>query len=220
MAKCVNIVVRIEVRVNCALTFLDYCMVGCLGLTILTVRSQLSFSAVEVDSMLIQVRFWAVNTLACASSVSVGIVETAEPGGADIRGEGPFANPEIVFYLSNIGNGASVVIAVSANIIVLAPPGEVLMSVHNNVLHVIVIEKIVPGACVRVESVMEDELEARLLISHHVSHIFVELLKHIEIRAPPWFVDWLDSIDGWVIAPFVEKTLDGVFGPVNVFLVH
>ena len=70
------------------------------------------------------------------------------------------------------------------------------------------------------EGVMEDELEVRCLISHHIPHIPVECLKDIEVGAPPWLVDWLDSVDGWVAAPSVKKTLNGVLGPIDVILVH
>ena len=63
---------------------------------------------------------------------------------------------------------------------------------------------------------MEDELDMRLLALDHGADILVERGKKINIRAPPWLVDRLDSIDSWVVAPSVKKTLNGVLGKVDV----
>ena len=56
------------------------------------------------------------------------------------------------------------------------------MSIHDNIFVVVIIKEIVPGVWVEVEGVVEDELDARLLILDHGSHVSVELLQNVDIR--------------------------------------
>ena len=144
--------------------------------------AQLLGSAVEIDSIILQVRVGALNTLARARGIRVGVIETAQPQSADIGGEGPFSNPDVVFDIVGVAHGAAILITVSANIVVLATPGEVSMGIHDNILMIIVQEEIVPQIAIKVESVVEDELETRLLFLHHLSHISVEALQYVKIR--------------------------------------
>ena len=66
---------------------------------------------------------------------------------------------------------------------------------------------------------MEDESQTWLLLSHEVTDITVELLEVILIRAPPWLVNGLNGRESGVVAPSVEKSVNGVNGPVVVLLV-
>jgi len=94
------------------------------------------------------------------------------------------------------------------------------MGVHNNILHIIIFEEIVPDISIEVEGVVEDEEEVWVRMSHHGSHSFVEFLESWEVRAPPWLVDWLKSIEGWMITPLLEESPDGINGPVHVVVVN
>ena len=165
------------------------------------------------------VGFGAGNALALAGSVCVSIVEAAEPVGADIGSERPLTDPDVVFDVLGMAHGATIFIAVGADVVVSTAPCEVLMGVHDNVLNVIVLEEIVPRVGIEVEGIVEDELQAGLLLAHHVTNISVEVLKDVQVGRPPWLVDGLNSIDCWVITPSVKETLNGVLGPVNVVVV-
>lgn len=66
---------------------------------------------------------------------------------------------------------------------------------------------------------MEDKLKARLLLLHHILHISVELLEIVNIRAPPWLIHGLDGIEGLMIAPLGEETLDGIDSEIVMILV-
>jgi len=157
--------------------------------------------------------------LTLTGGVSVGVVETSEPGGADVSGEGPFTNPDVVLDFLGVAHGATVLIAVSTDVAVRATPSEVLMSVHNNIPHVVVVEHVVPVVGVEVEGVMEDELQAGLLFFHHLSDLTVEVLEHVKIGAIPWLVDGFNGSQSGVGTPGIEETLDGVLSPVEVVLV-
>lgn len=175
--------------------------------------------AVEVSTILLQVGVGTLDALAIATGWGVGIVEASEPKGADIGGKRPFANPHIVLEVLSVADVAAVLVTVLTDVSVDAAPGEVLVCVHDDVLVVIVSKEVVPNVWIEVESVVEDELQAGLVLMDHGSHISVEGLQHVEVRAPPWFVDGLDGVESLVFAPGVEESLDGVLGKVNVVLV-
>ena len=56
------------------------------------------------------------------------------------------------------------------------------MRVHNNVLVVVIIEKLIPETCIKMESIMEDKLQPRLLILNHFADIPIELHQHVQVR--------------------------------------
>lgn len=97
-------------------------------------------------------------------------------------------------------------------------PSEVLVGVQDHILIVIIVKQVVPGFGAEMESVMEDKLEARLLLFHHCAHIFVKLLQHVKIRQKPGLIDRLDSVESLMVTPGVEQALDRVLGPINIFL--
>ena len=55
-------------------------------------------------------------------------------------------------------------------------PGNILMSIHDHVLDVVILKQIVPINKVEMESVMEDKLQAGLLLTHHISNLSIERL--------------------------------------------
>ena len=175
-----NLVVGIEVRVYGASAVLNGRVVA--GQSSGAERSKILSGAVKVDSVLVQVGVGALDALASASSVGVGIVEATKPESAHVGGEGPLTNPHVVLEVKCVADGTTVLVAVGADVFVLAAPGEVLVSVHHDVLMIIVVKEIVPGVWIEVEGVVEDELDARLLILDHGSHVSVELLQSVDIR--------------------------------------
>ena len=190
------------------------------GQSVGSVWSEHSSGSVEVSSSgLIKVSVWAVNPLAVEGVWGVVVIESSQPGGADISGKGPLSNPDGVLEVGHVGHKASISIAVASNVLVGSPPGEILMGVHDHILNIIVLEEIVPGVWIGSEGVVEDELQSWLLLSHHVSDISVEGLEVVNIGAPPWLVDWLNGVECWVVTPSVEESLDGVNSPVVVVLV-
>jgi len=80
-------------------------------------------------------------------------------------------------------------------------PSEVLMGIHDNVCHVAIVKHIVPKAGVKPEGVVEDKLQARLLLFHQSAYVDVELLKNVNIGIPPGLIDWLDSGQSGMGAP-------------------
>ena len=175
-----DLVVGIEVGVDGASAVLNGRVVA--GQSSGAERSKILSGAVKVDSVLVQVGVGALDALASASSVGVGIVEATKPESAHVGGEGPLTNPHVVLEVKCVADGTTVLVAVGADVFVLAAPGEVLVSVHHDVLMIIVVKEIVPGVWIEVEGVVEDELDARLLILDHGSHVSVELLQSVDIR--------------------------------------
>ena len=101
----------------------------------------------------------------------------------------------------------------------LATPCEVLMSVHDNVLNVVISKEVVPDASIEVECVVEHELQARLLLLHHRSNIAIEILEDVKVGGSPGLVHGLNSVESWMITPSVKETLNGVLGPLDVVVV-
>ena len=97
LAELHNLVVAVEVGVDGTLTVLDDGVVAAQTLSRGAVGAVHFSSAVEVNSLLGEVRGWAVDALASTLGISVGVVEAAEPGCAHIGGEGPLAHPDVVF---------------------------------------------------------------------------------------------------------------------------
>ena len=169
--------------------------------------------------MLIQVRVWALDALAIARWTSVGVVETAEPGSTDVGSEGPLSDPDGILDVVGLADVGTVFIAIVANVTMRSTPGEILMSVHDDVLHIIVLEQIVPHVGIEMESVVEDELDTGLLLLDHRSHVSIEILEDIQVRAPPWLVDWLDGVESGMVAPLGQEALNGIFSEIDVLLV-
>lgn len=69
------------------------------------------------------------------------------------------------------------------------------------------------------ESVVENKFQVWFLLPHHGSDIAVELLEYVDIGRPPGLVDRLNSGKGGMVTPSIEKTLNGVLGPVDVVVV-
>jgi len=184
--------------------------------TILAEGAQSSSGTIEIGGLLIQVGVRALNALALAGCWSVSVVETSEPCGTDVGGKRPFTNPNVVLDVVSVGNVSTIFVTVVTNVSVSSTPSKVLMGVHDNVLMIIIIKEIVPEISIKVESVMEDELQARLLLLHHDLDISVEILEEINVRAPPWLVNGLDGIEGLMVTPDVEETLDGILSPYHV----
>ena len=132
--------------VNSAHAVLDVGVVAGHSLAVLTPWVRLLFGTVKVNSLGGHVGVWALNTGARTVSIniSVGILEASEPGGANISGKRPLANPDGVLDAEGGAQGATIVITVGTDVTVGAPPGEVLMGVHDNVVHIIIFEEIVP----------------------------------------------------------------------------
>jgi len=159
--KTLNLIVGVEARVDGAGAVRD----SCVGSTLSSraIWSKSLSRAVKVDGLLLQVGVWALDALARARSIGIGIVEATKPESANISGEGPLTNPHVVLEIVGVADSATIFITVLADIAVLATPCEVLVGVHHYVLVIIILEQIVPGVWVEVEGVMEDELDVRVL---------------------------------------------------------
>ena len=212
-----DLVVSVEDGVDSALAILDGRLLEVE--TSLSVWAKRICCAVKVDGVLIQVRVWALDALAIARWTSVGVVETAEPGGANVGSEGPLSNPDVVLDVVGLADVGTVFIAIFANVTMGSTPGEILMSVHDDVLHIIVLEQIVPHVGIEMESVVEDELDTGLLLLDHCSHVSIEFLEDIQVGAPPWLVDWLDGIESGMVTPLGQEALNGIFSEIDVLLV-
>mmetsp|Transcript_44632 Transcript_44632/g.60496 ORF Transcript_44632/g.60496 Transcript_44632/m.60496 type:complete len:224 (-) Transcript_44632:103-774(-) len=166
-----------------------------------------------------QVGVWAINPVAVELGTGSSIVETGKPHSADVSCKRPFSNPDIIFdFLSNwhvfLVEGTVVVDGIH-----LPAPCDVVMSIHNDILMVIVIEHGVP-ALTEVESILEHKLQSRLLLSHQVAYAAVEVHKSVSGSVAPWFVNRFNSINSRVITPLFQESINGIQSPVNVILVN
>jgi len=168
-----------------------------------TEGSEFRVSAIEVGTLGGEVSLGALNALASKSSICVGIVEASEPSGTDIGSKRPLTNPDLVFDLFSHAHVLAIAVAEFANVTLAAPPGEVLVSIHHNVLVIVIGEQIVPGVGIKVEGVVEAELDAGLLFLHHGANFSVEVLENIEVRGPPWLVNGLNGVNSLMLAPSV-----------------
>ena len=219
LAETHYVVILEEIRVHSAGAVLNDGVVTRLLLAILSIGSELSGGAIEVDSLFGEVGCGALDTLASSSriDIGVGIVETTEPKSANISGKRPLSNPDVVLDIKGSAHGTTIAIAVSADIIVMTPPGVVLMSVHDYIVPTVFIgEHVVPVAGTEVERIVEHELEAGLLLLHHLLDITIELLEKSMVSAPPWLIDGLNSVKSFMITPLGKNTLDSILGPSDV----
>ena len=218
LAKAHDLVLSVEVRVDGARTLTNGGVIAVEARA--AVRARLGSSAIEVGALSWEVSLGALDALTGARGIGVGVVEATEPGGAHIGGKRPLTNPHGVLDVLGHVHDLAVVVAIEADVAALLPPGEVLVSVHNDILDVIVCEEIVPGVAIEMEGVVEDEQKVGLLFLHHGAHLAVETLERVKVTGPPRLVDGFDSIKSLVVAPGVKETLDSVLGPVEVVLVN
>ena len=174
---------------------------------------------VEVHTVLGHVGCGALNALAASRSQSVGIVEASKPQRADIGSEGPFTDPDIVLNFFRCLHERAVFVAVLTDLALPWPPGKVLVCIHHYVLVVVIIEHLVPEAGIKVESIVENKLEAWLLLFHHRADIPVELHQHVQVRRAPRLINWLNGVQSLMVTPGVQQTLNGILRPVDVVLV-
>ena len=176
--------------------------------------------AVEVDVVgLGHVGVGAVNPFARIAVGGVVVVETSQPEGADIGGERPLSNPHVVLDLLGSGHEGTIAVAVLSDVGLPSPPGEVLMSVHDNVLVVVILEEIVPEVGAEVEGIVEDEQEVGVHVADVLSHGSVEVLEDIHVGVPPRLVDGLDGVHSGVVSPSLEEEIDGLDGELDVLVV-
>ena len=169
-----------------------------------------------------EVRFWTFNPIALESIWSVIVVEPSEPKGANIGCESPFTNPDIVFDVVSVAKGFSEVVTVLAHVIKSwVIPSLVEVMVHDDVGVVfIIVEHVVPGFWVEVEGIVEDELEVWSLFLHHGMNFTIESFEKREVGGPPWLVNWFNSISCWMVTPLLEKSVDGVYSPVDAIKIN
>jgi len=215
ISKRLDLIIREEGGVASALSIPDG------GAVALAIGSKSGSSAVKVDSVLFgEVRVGAVYPFAVELVLGVGVVESSEPEGADVSGEGPLSNPDGVL---NSGEATtevvSVVVAVAANIVLAFPPGHVLMSVHDNIFHIVVGEEVVPGLGIGVERVVEDKEDVRVHLADLITSFTVEVLENIKVGGPPGLVDRLKSVESGVVSPLSHKGSDVVESPLDVAIV-
>ena len=144
-SKDLDVVIGESVTVSGACSVLD------VGSVTSTVWSQDVGCSVEVNSDIIRevvVVCWALNS---GASVITSVVETSKPMGAWLGGEGPLTNPDWVLNIPAWVELSSKDVTVLPDLILVSSPCEVLMGVHDNILHVIIIEEVIPDIGVVVE---------------------------------------------------------------------
>ena len=116
----------------------------------------------------------ALNALAFVESWGCNVVEAADPSRAVVCRKRPLADPDVILDLLSRLHGACILIAVGLNVVMREPEEHVLVRIYNNILMIIVGEQPVPKKMVEVEGIVEDKLEAGLLLFHHGTDIPVE----------------------------------------------
>lgn len=104
------------------------------------------------------------------------------------------------------------------NIVFSLVPGLIDMGVHNNVGDIVVLEQGVPGWR-EVEGVVENKDGVWVRAVDDLLSRSIEVHQGVSWGVPPWLVNWLKSVHGWVGSPPVHQLLDVVEGPVDMVLV-
>jgi len=93
------------------------------------------------------------------------------------------------------------------------------MVIHYYILHVVVVEKVVPQVSIGLEAIMEDKENIRVDLSHGLADLSVVVLKYIVVRAPPWFVNGLQCVHGWMLTIHVHESNAVIDSPLDVVVV-
>jgi len=93
------------------------------------------------------------------------------------------------------------------------------MVIHYYILHVVVVEKVVPQVSIGLEAIMEDKENIRVDLSHGLADLSVVVLKYIVVRAPPWFVNGLQCVHGWMLTIHVHESNAVIDSPLYVVVV-
>lgn len=139
--------------------------------------------------------------------------------GTWFSGKRPLSNPNWIFDVPAWVELSSKNVAVLPDLVLISCPGEILMGIHDNILHIIVVEEVVPDIGIKVERIVEDENKVLVVCSYDVSNISVELFKNVKVRAPPWLVNWFESIERRMTTKLLKKALDSINSPVDVVVV-
>lgn len=168
-------------------------------------RSWLIDGSVEINSnFLWKISLWAINSLASKLWISVTVIESSEPVSTYISSKSPFSEPNFVFDLIS---GGSVTFVVSTELfsgIHTLVPSLIVMMIHSNFIDIIISEEIIPHSWVIMERVMEDEVSLWCMLLDKWSNASIEVLENINIRTPPWLVNWLERTKGLVGTPSLE----------------
>lgn len=93
------------------------------------------------------------------------------------------------------------------------------MVIHYYILHVVVVEKVVPQVSIGLKAIMEDKENIRVDLSHGLADLSVVVLKYIVVRAPPWFVNGLQCVHGWMLTIHVHESNAVIDSPLDVVVV-
>lgn len=180
--------------------------------------SQFGGSSVEVNCLtLTQVTMWALDSGAVEDQVGVVVVEASEPHGTGIGSKSPLANPDVVLDVLGSQGLASVEVAVLLDVVFSFVPGLVDVGVHDDIGDFVVLEQAVPGWR-EVEGVVEHEFGVWVRVVNDFLGRSVEITQGVSWGVPPWLVDWLKSVHGWVRSPLVHQFLNVVKSPVDMVL--
>ena len=167
LADFSDLFVRELRRVEGALTILS-------DIRISTVGSLLPDISIQVDSDISsEVGLGAVDPLATTWVTS--IIEVTKPEGAVVGCKRPFTDPDLILVFANHLGVLLVGGADTGDVVVVGVPSSIVVIINNDIVDVIIGEEIVPIGWVLVEGVMEDELEMRCLLAHHLSDVAVEV---------------------------------------------
>jgi len=163
--------------------------------------------SIEVDGELVwEVGFWAVRPVVTSFKwMHTAVVEATEPMGAVISSERPLAHPEWVLSgFCSIRNILIIILASFSDSVRLTP-GLIDVGIHNDVLHIIIGEHVVP---VIIEpSVMENELSIWSVLLLELSGALVPVFQEVEDWVGLRLVQWLESIESWMVTPSLEQVL-------------
>jgi hypothetical protein len=132
--------------------------------------------------------------------VGVGIsviIEAIKPECTNISAEGPLTSPHGVLDIGGLGCSelfsvlVTVFLSSSKDVILIDPESHVGMGVKDDVFHVIIVEKIIPDSCISLESLVENELGLRVVLTDDVSRLSVVVLESWHVRIPPGLIHGL-----------------------------
>ena len=151
--------------------------------------------------------------------VKVSVVEATEPHSTDVGTESPFSKPDGVLEVFQVIEMGLKLVAVGQNLLFMAVPCHVVVSIQNDVFAVIIIEKIVPFPEVGVALVHKHKKNIGVYFADLLTAIAIVLFENFHIRISPGLVGRLNSIESGVVTVHLHEVGNVVDTPLDLFVI-
>lgn len=166
-----------------------------------------------------QVRSWAVDLSAGIKLVRGAIVEAIQVLGAVVSSKGPFSKPNIVLDLVGKSGEVFGVVAGSLDVVNVVFECPVVVVIEDDVLMVVVGEKIIPNVGIVSKRVVEDKLGVWGVSLNKFPDLSVHVLQWLKRGIPPRLVHWLEGCERWVASVPLQQLLTVVDSSLDIVVV-